>query len=117
MFAPEPRTDDGWYVVAGTLESGERVDAFHGGAESFDRPPELAATFPSHRWFVYLLDLPGPGNGPLRQAFAEYLCRRWAADHDTELAAVRVVFVEARVGVDGPPTTEQRDLGQYDCPA
>lgn len=117
MFAPNPRTNDGWFVAPAELESGGTVDAWSGGPVSWDRPPELARTFPSHRWFVYLLDLPGPGNDPLRQGFAEYLCRRWAADHDTELAAVRVVFVEERVRLDGPPTRKQRDLGQYDCPA
>ena len=115
MFAPEPRTDDGWYVVAGTLASGERVDAFRDGALASDRPSKLASTFPSHRWFVYLLDLRAPANAPLRDDFARYVCRGWNADHDEHLATVSVTYVEERVRLDGPEERRRVDLGTYEC--
>jgi hypothetical protein len=116
MFAPNPRTNDGWFVAPAELESGGTVDAWDGGPVSWYRPPELAGTFPSHRWFVYLLELPGPESEPLRQAFAEHLCRRWAADHQSRLVTVQVVYVEEPARLDGSEPTRQRDLGRYDCP-
>jgi hypothetical protein len=64
MFAPVPGGTDRWYVAPGRLTTGERVDAFHGGPVEWDRPPELAATYPSHRWFVYLNNYASGGTSP-----------------------------------------------------
>lgn len=115
MFAPNPRTNDGWFVVAGELETGEDVDAFLGGPVTYERPPELARTFPSHRWFVYLLELPGHGAEPLRAGFAEYLCRRWNAGHSDRLEAVTVYWLHEPARLDGRTTVERIDLGRYEC--
>jgi len=117
MFAPQPRTDDGWYVVPGELASGGTVDAFHGGPVTWDRPPELARTFPSHRWFVYLLHLPGSGTAPLRAGFADYLCRRWNGAHDDRLVAVHVYYLLEPARADGSGPVQRVDLGRYGCPA
>ncbi|MFB6359802.1 MAG: HTTM domain-containing protein [Halobacteriales archaeon] len=117
MFAPSPRTNDGWFVAPGELASGELVDAYGGGPLSWDRPPDLASSYPSHRWFVYMLELPRPGTGPLRAAFADYLCRRWNANHETTLRTVRLVYVLEPAVLDGNESTRRVDLGQYECPA
>jgi hypothetical protein len=97
MFAPEPRNVDGWYVVDGRLASGERVDPFRGGDVRFDRPPDVAATFPSHRWLVYLLDLQRPAGEPLRDRFGTYLCERWNAGEGAALERVTVYYVRQPV--------------------
>lgn len=115
MFAPEPRADDGWYVVPGELESGARVDAFRGGPATFERPPELAATFPSHRWFVYLLDLRAASNAPLRDDFAAYLCRRWNRAHADDLVSLTVYYVEEPVRLDGPEERRRIELARHEC--
>ncbi|MDZ7702678.1 MAG: HTTM domain-containing protein [Halobacteriales archaeon] len=116
MFAPTPRTNDGWFVAPAERASGGTIDAWGGGPVSWDRPPELAATYPSHRWFVYLLELPRHGSAPLRAAFADYLCRRYAAEHPDELTSVRLVFVEEAVRLDAPDRTRRIGLGEYACP-
>lgn len=115
MFAPDPRANDGWYVVPGRLASGDRVDAFHGGPVSWDRPPDLAASFPSHRWFVYLLDLLHPRNRGLRGPFADYLCRRWNARHPTELVNLSVYYVEEPVRLAGPEPRRRIRLAAATC--
>jgi hypothetical protein len=115
MFAPEPRRTDGWYVAPATLPSGDRVDAWNGGSVSWDPPPETARTFPTHRWFVYLLDLRRPGGADLRDEFGAYLCRRTAARHGTTPTNVSVTYVERPVTFDGPTGTRRVDLGTYDC--
>lgn len=116
MFAPDPRDNDGWFVAPAMTVDGRTVDAWNGGAASFDRPAELARTFPSHRWFVYMLALPRPDSGPLREAFAGYLCRRWNARHASSLERVTVYFVEERVRPDAPESHVRVDLGTFACP-
>ncbi len=115
MFAPEPRSTDGWYVIVGMLESGNRVDAFHGGSVSWDRPPDLASTFPTHRWFLYLLDLAGPGSAELREDFADYLCHRWDVSHESDLASLTIYYIAEQVRLDTRDTTVRRDLGEFTC--
>jgi hypothetical protein len=111
MFAPEPRSVDGWYVVEGRPTGDGLVDPFRGGTPTFDRPPDVTATFPSHRWYVYGLDLQRPAGEPLRPAFARYLCDR-SIRPDTRLERVTVYYV--RAPVDGP--TRRVELADRRCP-
>ncbi len=117
MFAPEPRQTDGWYVVPGTLESGQRVDAFHRSAVSWSRPSDGDMGFPSHRWLVYLLDLQRPGYESLRPAFAKYICHRWNRNHDDDLVNVSVYYVRQPTNLDGPEPTERVELANRTCGA
>jgi len=116
MFAPEPRSTDGWYVVPGRLESGGRVDAFQRSPVRWERPPDVADAYPNHRWLVYLLDLQRPGNEALRPQFADYLCRRWNEGHEDDLTTVTVYYVEQPTRLDGPEPTNRVELGGYSCP-
>jgi len=116
MFAPSPPRTDGRYVVPGDLESGERIDALQRESLTWDRPPDLARTYPSHRWYVYLYDLRRPGYGALRPHFADYLCARWNARHDDDLASVTVYYVEEPTRLDGPERTRRVELLTRTCP-
>ena len=115
MFAPDPRGNDGWYVVPGRLESGDEIDAFHRRPVTWNRPPDLAATFPSHRWFVYLLDLLAPRNQPLRGPFADYLCRRWNTKQSPDLVNLSIYYVEEPVRLDGHELRRGIAVGGYSC--
>ena len=109
MFAPDPLSIDGWYVVPGTLASGERIDAFHGGPVTWDRPPNVARTYPTDRWRKYLANV---YRGDADAAdFAGALCRRW----DGDLASLSVVYVveQTRFGAEEEPVRE--NLGHYRC--
>ena len=126
MFAPEPRATGGWYVTTGTTTTGERVDAFagtdprsgsdaSGDADARTVPPDVDATYPSHRWYVYLTalrDAPAPA---LRDRFGAYLCERWNRRHDATLTSVNVTFVERRVVLDAPDRIAVRPFGTTDC--
>jgi hypothetical protein len=81
MFAPYPNRVDGWYVVEARLKDGREVDPFRGGPVSWEKPEPVSAAYPSVRWFAYLSLLPRPEYAPLRPYFAEYLGRRWDAEH------------------------------------
>jgi hypothetical protein len=116
MFAPEPLRTDGWYVMAGRLASGATVDAFRGGPVSFDRPPDVAATYPSARWRKYLVDEWRAG-GEGTASLAGYLCGRWNRTHGSALVAVRIVYVEQPTRLDGPEPTRRVTLGRHRCGA
>jgi hypothetical protein len=115
MFAPEPRTNDGWYVVPGELSSGERRDVLHGSAVEWDRPPDLAQTYPNVRWFKYLVDLRRDGNEALQRGFGEYLCERWNRTHETTVERVTIYYVEQEVRLDAAGPAERVELRQHSC--
>lgn len=114
MFAPDPLSTDGWVVAPGVLEDGSRVDAFHGGTPRWDRPPDVSATYPTARWRKYLVGL-WRSNTADRRHFADYLCRRYNARHETRLETVDVYFVEQPTRLDGPEPTERVRLVRYYC--
>jgi hypothetical protein len=116
MFAPEPRGVDGWYVVVGHLDDGGQVDAFHDSPVRWEPPPDAADTYPSHRWFLYLLDLRAPANADLRPQFADYVCREWSDRHDRRLSGVTIYYVEQPTRLDGPEPTRRVEMGRYSCP-
>jgi hypothetical protein len=115
MFAPEPLQTDGWYVVPGELESGERVDAFHRSAVEWERPADVSETYPNARWRKYLVNLWYRSNAELRPDFAGYLCRRWNDSHEEDLESVTLYYVTQRTNLDGPEPTERVMLGRYSC--
>ncbi|WP_208023619.1 HTTM domain-containing protein [Halorussus pelagicus] len=110
MFAPEPRTADGWYVVAGELESGERADVFHDRAVEWDKPPDVAASYRNIRWFKYMMDLRASAAEPLRSHFAGYLCERWNANHENDVEQIALYYVEQPTRLDGAESTRRIKL-------
>ena len=117
MFAPEPLQIDGWYVVPGTLTNGTVVDVYDDGAPvSYDKPPDVAATYPNARWRKYLVNLWRGWNRAYRPHYAQYLCERYNARHDVEVTDVRLVYVEQRtvLGAAEEPT-EPVELYHHQC--
>jgi hypothetical protein len=115
MFAPEPRTADGWYVVPGEMESGERADAFRDRAVKWDKPPDVAASYRNIRWFKYMMDLRASAAEPLRPHFAAYLCGRWNATHEDDVERIALYYVEQPTRLDGPEPTNRVKLYEGSC--
>lgn len=92
LFAPAPLRTDGWWVLAGTLENGQRVDLLRGGAPVTDeRPPDLLRHYGNTRWRKFYSGLLGARGGESYRRFHQFYCRRWNAAHEP---ADRVVEVE-----------------------
>lgn len=115
MFAPVPPGVDGWFVAPGATTNGQQVDALASEPLSWDRPSELASTYPSARWRKYLLGLRAGGTEPHRAALAGYLCQRWNRSHDDGLRQVELVFVAESTRLDGPDPQRREQLGEYSC--
>ncbi|WP_096393063.1 HTTM domain-containing protein [Halorubrum trapanicum] len=106
FFAPNPPDASGWYVVAGTLDSGETVDLRDGGAVTFDRPPDAAETYPTTLWHQFGFRLKNAAESRYRPV-ASYVCERT----DRDVASVTVFHVEQAVDADGfvgEPDAEKR---------
>jgi len=117
MFAPNPPQATNWNHIGGTLESGARVDALHGGSISPDRPPDDPSAFLSARWRKYFEDVRTPGRTEvLGPHLAEYRCDRWDGNHETTLDSITITHVVDPVDFDGSRSAHRRTVGRYACP-
>ena len=93
MFSPNPQTEDGWFVIDGTLADGARIDLFPelvtGSVDSasaeravargirWEKPDLISSQFGNQRWLLYFLQLVAvPSDAQLR-GFRDYVCRFW----------------------------------------
>lgn len=113
MFAPQPYTVDGWYVIEGELDDGTTIDLLTNKPVTWDKPPDVRGTFQSPRWNNYLLciwdwhgDLTNPDADPMFY-FADYLCNQWylADEQQSSLRNINIYFMEepTQLNVDHPP--------------
>lgn len=96
MFAPKPTVSGGWLIVAAQLENGTTVDLFHQGAPvSWEKPANVAYTFPNERWQKYALNLVTSSGAEHVPFFGEYLVRSWNANHsfDERVMTVNIYYM------------------------
>ncbi len=113
MFAPSPLRDDGWYVVAGTLSDGRRVDVagvLRGDQSlrriSWRRPDSIRATYRSERWRKYLEEVRNRFPG-LTPNLGRYICRSWNEHH-----AQGAKLVQYQMTFMGDPTLPHNRIGK-----
>ncbi|MFC3476198.1 HTTM domain-containing protein [Halobacterium litoreum] len=114
MFAPSPLGTDYWFVAPAPLDSGERVDAFDGGAVSWDKPPDVADSYRSARWRKYLTNVQREDSPVISRGLAGHLCRRLEARGlDPQSVSVSAVAQPTRLG--GPEPTEKKRIVERNC--
>lgn len=86
MFAPNPQTYDGWYVIPGKLVDGTEVDVFNKAFHKveFKKPKLVSAMYPDERWRKYLMILSAENQNVPRQYWAKYLCYEWNKNNPPE---------------------------------
>lgn len=102
MFAPRPTVDDGWHVVPGTLQNGERVDLMPILRGELDPPKEVSWEKPpvvayetNVRWNKYLEFMGLVEHADQRPYFSSYLCRAWNERHTggERLEGLRIIYM------------------------
>ena len=123
MFAPFPLKEDGWYVVPGQLVDGTIIDLLHNRdteGVSYDKPADLATSFPTESWRKYFLNLWLSDYEKYREFYAEYHCRRWNTTHtgDKRLKQVNIYFMRETTkppAQRGTETVEKLPLWEWHC--
>lgn len=80
MFAPDPHTTDGWFVISGRLHNGENINLFTGKAATFDKPACVADSYRNQLWMSYLISFWQPGSSN-PSALARHLGSQWNRSH------------------------------------
>jgi hypothetical protein len=96
LFAPHPSTHHRWIVAPATLSTGDRVDALDGSPVTWERPPDVAGTYPSTLWHRYVADLRA-GNVADPSPLGAYLCRRGVPGRSAAIDTVAFYVVEEPV--------------------
>ncbi len=106
MFAPLPRTEDGWLVMEGTLKDGSIVNLWEFDEPlPWDKPEVVSATYKTQRWRKYLDNLTTEPYGPNRMYFCDWLARRWDNEQASGNSSREVDKVELshRIELTPPP--------------
>ena len=82
---------------------------------TWEKPDDVAATYPNARWRKYLVNLWRGGFGAYRPPLADHLCRRWNATHETGMTELDVYYVEQPGRLSGPEPTNRVLLEEHRC--
>ncbi|MFL6440159.1 MAG: HTTM domain-containing protein [Terriglobales bacterium] len=115
MFAPNPLTYDGWYVIEGRLRDGRPVDVLHPRQRvSYQQPASIADQYKNERWRKYLMNLSLSENTNYRLYYGQYLCRSWNEDRPPYdpvlLISFDIYFMAHQTSINHPPAPFSRDL-------
>jgi len=106
MFAPKPNYICGWYVAPAVLADDSEVDLMNAGRPfSWERPSDIAATFPDFRWRKYLMNLWRPRFERYRPGLPSFLEWRWErANPGTQrIERLMVYFLWQDLSTGGDP--------------
>lgn len=106
MFAPLPRTEDGWLVMEGTLRDGSIVNLWQFDEPlPWSKPALVSATYRTQRWRKYLDNLTTDSYWAHHPYFCEWLARRWNEQRAEGLESREVYRVQLshRIELTPPP--------------
>ncbi len=106
MFAPLPRTEDGWLVMRGTLHDETEVNLWEFDQPlPWEKPSLVSATYHTQRWRKYLDNLTTEMFAPHRMYLCDWLARRWNTQRAAGQEARKVHKVELihRIELTPPP--------------
>lgn len=122
MFAPAPRRDGGWWVVPARLADGREIDLLDRAhaAPDYSREHGAARDVEDRRWRNLLRRLWDHPDTRVRQAYADYLCRRWNGDpahqQAQRLMTFKLIYMLDRTPPPGTARqTEQVVAWRHEC--
>ena len=115
MFAPNPLTYDGWFVIEGHLRDGRVVNVLHPKQPvSYVQPASIADQYKNERWRKYMMNLSLSQNADYRLYYGRYLCRSWNTGRSgfdpSALMTFDIYFMAHQNSISHPPTGFSRDL-------
>jgi hypothetical protein len=101
FFTPDPHSDDGWFVIVGTLRNGQRVNAFTGESTvSFEKPDSVYSTYLNQRWGAFLICFWSDDCNQYLEPFSRYLGLEWNRRHsgDEQISTIEIHRMHSWVG-------------------
>jgi hypothetical protein len=111
VFAPNPRSQDRYYVFAAMTTDGELLDVYNDRPLTFDRPyEELHHQYDNYRERFYMNSIwRGGQHGEPGRLLAEYLCGTYPEQHGVELTDINMYLVIEYVTLETIATPEDRE--------
>ena len=117
MFAPAPSTEDGWYVIPGSLRDGTQTDLMSVTRDdyrldqvSWEKPEHAKYTYKNERWRKYLENLWSQEHADERLYFGRYICREWNSHHTStkQVMSFQVVYMLEKTLPNGRQSTPEK---------
>lgn len=120
MFAPRPRTDDGWYVVQAKLSDGSIIDLLNPEEEiNWSKPESVSSTYINQRWRKYLTNIWLKKNKNYREYYAKYLCRSYRDENSSDnrtVDSLTIYYMLEETKIDGSKSEIQKiSLWNHTC--
>lgn len=121
LFAPYPRTSDGYFVALGRLKNRSEIDYLSPDHKvTWKKPDDVSGSFATFRWRKYFRAIRFKSKKPLLGLYLEHVCRDWNKTHagDQKLEAVTLYFMRRITKRSGgyKPTRKER-LASISCGA
>lgn len=122
MFAPDPLTENWWYVIPGKLRDGSEVELWSGETTlRWEKPANIPPSGISNvQWRKLFNWLPKKGLTPFRPYYGQYLCQEWNSRAATEkqLESLRIFYLHETILPDFKRSEAQQELlVEYVCKA
>ena len=119
MFAPNPRMNDGWFVIEGETMAGTNVNVLQDSKEvEWSKPERVVQSFSSRRWRRYQCNLLRQDCSKHLLYYGKYLTRKWNRDHPAKdgLKGFRIYYMKETTLPDGQEATPEPCLiWAHDC--
>lgn len=110
LFSPYPSTEQGWYVLVGTLFDGTEIDLLQGsGSVNWEKPEQIYSIYPGHRWRKYFSLLLSETYAEHRLYYVQYLCRFWNESRSQKLLTrIQIYYLKTPLFLDRPSPPPKR---------
>lgn len=113
LFAPYPRTTDGYYVVLGRKMNGGEIDFLRDDYKvTWEKPKDVSGSYETFRWKTYFRNIRRGSHRPHLALYSNYVCRAWNEKHggNEKLNGVSIFFMRRDTLAKGghKPTQKER---------
>lgn len=117
MFAPSTKMVNGWFIVEGEYENGEKFDLQTQEPVTEEKPRRVDEIYASQEWRKYFLILWNYGGKRYYPTLAKYFCRK-GQDDPRKLKSIEIIYMKELTPAPGNPSlsAERFSAGVFECP-
>ena len=120
LYAPDPSKGYSWYVVEAAVGNGTVIADLNGTADTFDHPPDAAASYGTFRHRKYMQKVRRSGaadtGDEIVTAYADWACRQVSAANDRPVDRLTLYRIYQPSPLDGTDDgTRRLTVIERDC--